>query len=77
MEPVRALARAATAWLRGMTAEGHDHCALPRPLTEPQNRMVEPESWGHSDFPFGRGHGLFCLSNHARRSPKGAVGVAL
>jgi hypothetical protein len=44
--------RPQTAWLRGMRRWGHDHCALPRPLTEPQNRMVEPKSWGHSDFPF-------------------------
>jgi hypothetical protein len=35
------------------------------PLCAPaelRTRMVEPESWGHSDFSFGHSNALFCLS---------------
>ena len=53
MELVRALTRAAqTAWLAGMTGLGAPSLRPSAPRTDPPNRMVEPESRGHSDFPF-------------------------
>jgi hypothetical protein len=41
MELVRALAlRPETAWLAGMTALGHCHCARPRPRVAPGNGLA-------------------------------------
>jgi hypothetical protein len=56
MELVRALAlRPQTAWLAEMTAEGHDHCALPRPHRAPNKPVVEPKTKGAA-ISFGRGN---------------------
>ena len=76
MELVRALARPTqTAWLAGMTRLGGTVLRPSATRTNPPNRMVELESWGHSDFLFGHSHELFCP--HRALGVPGGPGIAV
>jgi hypothetical protein len=77
MEPVRAQAAPRKRLGYRMTALGHRRLRPSAPLTEPNNRMVGPETGEHNDFPFWAQPSALVPFAHRDRSPQGADGVAL